>query len=256
MGANGVPDNIGYLGGDFKGILDNAEYIRDDGIHGRVDHADRRQPGRGFHRRQPDRRGLLRGPRQDRLSRLLGRQLLPRRRAPRVARASLRRLHAPHAATSTASRSCSTSSATTARRRTRCRWTSRSSARSTTPPARLRADHQNLRPEQLDPSNPLHRWFHREPDLAELSNLDDTNPEVMDYLAGAYLQWIDQGAARSGSTRSAACRTRSGREFTRRIRAQHPGFFMFGEDFNYDARSDRRRTRGRRTAASACSTSR
>ena len=31
---------------------------------------------------------------------------------------------------------------------------------------RLRADHQNLRPEQLDPSNPLHRWFHREPDLA------------------------------------------------------------------------------------------
>ncbi len=28
MGANGVPDNIGYLGGDFKGILDNAEYIR------------------------------------------------------------------------------------------------------------------------------------------------------------------------------------------------------------------------------------
>ena len=27
-GPNGESDNIGYLGGDFKGILDNAAYIR------------------------------------------------------------------------------------------------------------------------------------------------------------------------------------------------------------------------------------
>ena len=29
---SGVTDNIGYLGGDFKGMLDNAEYIRDMGF--------------------------------------------------------------------------------------------------------------------------------------------------------------------------------------------------------------------------------
>ena len=56
------------------------------GFHGGLDHADRRQSGRGVYRRQPHRRGLFRGSRQDRLSRLLGRELLPRGRASRVAR--------------------------------------------------------------------------------------------------------------------------------------------------------------------------
>ena len=27
-----MSDNIGYLGGDFKGLLDNADYIRDMGF--------------------------------------------------------------------------------------------------------------------------------------------------------------------------------------------------------------------------------
>ncbi|HEV8695684.1 MAG TPA: alpha-amylase family glycosyl hydrolase, partial [Lysobacter sp.] len=31
-GPNGESDNIGYLGGDFKGVLDNAGYIRDMGF--------------------------------------------------------------------------------------------------------------------------------------------------------------------------------------------------------------------------------
>ena len=31
-GPNGETDNIGYLGGDFKGVLDNADYIRDLGF--------------------------------------------------------------------------------------------------------------------------------------------------------------------------------------------------------------------------------
>jgi glycosidase len=99
----------------------------------------------------------------------------------------------------------------------------------------LRADHQNLPPERLDAGNALHRWFRREPDLAELSNLDDTNPEVMDYLVGAYLQWIDQGA---GAFRLDTIRHLPHafwREFTARIRARHPGFFMFGESFDYEA---------------------
>src|SRR5687767_12567915 len=32
VGPTGVADNIGYLGGDFKGILDNAAYIREMGF--------------------------------------------------------------------------------------------------------------------------------------------------------------------------------------------------------------------------------
>jgi cyclomaltodextrin glucanotransferase len=60
---------------------------------------------------------------------------------------------------------------------------------------RLLADHQNLKPAQLDPAhNPLHRFYKTELELAQLSNLDENNPEVFEYLSGAYLQWIDQGA--------------------------------------------------------------
>ena len=100
---------------------------------------------------------------------------------------------------------------------------------------RLVADHQNLPPERLNPADPLHRFFRREPDLAELSNFDDTNPAVMDYLVGAYLQWIGEGA---GAFRIDTIRhvpSAFWREFARRIRERHPGFFMFGEHFEYDA---------------------
>jgi glycosidase len=100
---------------------------------------------------------------------------------------------------------------------------------------RLVADHQNLAPRQLDPANPLHRFFRREPDLAELSNLDDTNPAVMDYLAGAYLRWIEQGASAFRIDTIRHVPPGFWREFTRRIRARHPVFFMFGEHFEYDA---------------------
>jgi len=112
------------------------------------------------------------------------------------------------------------------------------------------ADHQNLRPEQLDKANPLHRWFHREPDLAELSNLDDTNPEVMAYLVGAYLQWIDQGASAFRIDTIRHVPHPFWREFTARIRAKHPGFFMFGESFNYDARKIAEHTREENGAVS------
>ena len=99
----------------------------------------------------------------------------------------------------------------------------------------LVADHQNLRPEELDPNNPLHRFFHREPDLAQLSNLDDTNPEVVEYLVGAYLQWIEQGAAAFRIDTIRHVPHAFWKTFSDRIRAQHPGFFMFGEAFDYDA---------------------
>lgn len=101
---------------------------------------------------------------------------------------------------------------------------------------RVVADHQNLAPEDLDPEgNPLHAFFHAERDLAQLSNLDDTNPAVLDYFVRAYSKWIGQGA---GAFRIDTIRHvphAFWKQFSDRIRGQHPGFFMFGESFDYNA---------------------
>ncbi len=100
---------------------------------------------------------------------------------------------------------------------------------------RLVADHQNLPPDRLDPArNPLHAFYNDKPDLAQLSDLDAGNPAVMDYLVGAYLQWIGQGvdALRIDTIRHQPLSF--WKEFSDRIRARHPGMYMFGEAFDYD----------------------
>jgi len=101
---------------------------------------------------------------------------------------------------------------------------------------RLVADHQNLPPERLDPNNEsLHRFYNARPDLAQLSDLNPDNPVVMDYLVGAYLQWIEQGAAAFRVDTVRHQPPRFWKAFAERIRAEHPGFFMFGEVFEDDA---------------------
>ncbi|MCY7312286.1 MAG: cyclomaltodextrin glucanotransferase [Pseudoxanthomonas sp.] len=100
----------------------------------------------------------------------------------------------------------------------------------------LLADHQNLPPAQLDPAgNPLHAFYNTGGGLAELSDFDEDNPAVMDYLVGAYLQWIDQGASAFRVDTIGWMPHAFWKSFTDRIRAHHPGFFMFGENFDYDA---------------------
>lgn len=100
----------------------------------------------------------------------------------------------------------------------------------------LIADHQNLPPEKLSPeTNPLHAFYNRVGGLAELSDFDEKNPAVMDYLVEAYLKWIDQGAAAFRIDTIAWMPHGFWKEFADRIRAEHPGFFMFGEHFGYDA---------------------
>ena len=101
---------------------------------------------------------------------------------------------------------------------------------------KLVADHQNLPPEKLDPvHNRLHRFYNTKPDLAQLSDLNADNPAVMDYLVGAYLQWIGQGvdALRIDTIRHQPLAF--WKTFSDRIRAAHPGMYMFGEAFDYDA---------------------
>ena len=57
----------------------------------------------------------------------------------------------------------------------------------------------------------------------------------MDYLVGAYLQWIGQGvdALRIDTIRHQPLAF--WKAFTDRIRERHPGMFMFGESFDYEA---------------------
>ncbi len=98
---------------------------------------------------------------------------------------------------------------------------------------KLVADHENLHPGQLDPANnPLHRFYNTKPDLVQLSDLNADNPEVMDYLVDAYLQWIGQGvdALRIDTIRHQPLPF--WKEFSDRIRAEHPGMYMFGEAFD------------------------
>ena len=101
---------------------------------------------------------------------------------------------------------------------------------------KLLADHQNLPPAKLDPAhNPLHAFYNTGGGLAQLSDFNENNPAVLDYLAGAYEQWIDQGADAFRIDTIGWMPDSFWHQFTTRIRAKHPGFFMFGEAFDYDA---------------------
>ncbi len=113
---------------------------------------------------------------------------------------------------------------------------------------RLIADHQNLPPQRLDPANePLHAFYNAtgavdaeagsifDGNLAQLADFDADNPAVLEYLAGAYEQWIGQGADAFRIDTIAWMPPAFWQKFTDRIRAGHPGFFMFGEAYDYDA---------------------
>jgi glycosidase len=99
---------------------------------------------------------------------------------------------------------------------------------------RLVADHQNLPPSGLSADNPLHAFYRRERDLAELSDLDYDNPDVLDYCASAQLKWIGQGAAAIRIDTIKHMPHRFWKAFADRIRATHPGLFMFAEAWDYD----------------------
>ncbi|GAB2503910.1 alpha-amylase family glycosyl hydrolase [Lysobacter humi (ex Lee et al. 2017)] len=101
---------------------------------------------------------------------------------------------------------------------------------------KLIADHQNLHPSKLDPtSNPLHAWYNTKPGLAQLSDINETNPAVLDYFVGAYSQWIDQGADAFRIDTIPWMPHAFWQKFAERIREKRPGFFMFAEAFDHDA---------------------
>ena len=99
---------------------------------------------------------------------------------------------------------------------------------------KLLADHQNLATEDLDPNNPLHDFFHKFPDIMQLSNLDETNPRLREYLINSYLYWIEQGADAFRIDTIKHVPHAFWREMSDKIRAQYPNFYMFGESFDYN----------------------
>ncbi len=98
----------------------------------------------------------------------------------------------------------------------------------------LVASHDNLHPSELDDSNPLHAFYRREPDLAELSDMDFDNPDVLDYFVAAHSKWIGQGASAVRIDTIKHMPPVFWKAFSDRIREQHPGLFMFAEAWSYD----------------------
>ena len=110
----------------------------------------------------------------------------------------------------------------------------------------LIADHQNMPPSQLDPSiNHLHRFYNNRganptgewderKNLARISDFNESNPAVLDYLVNAYLKWIDHGAVAFRVDTIAWMPHEFWKKFSDAIRLKHPGFFMYAEHFTGD----------------------
>ncbi|MDT8408860.1 MAG: alpha-amylase family glycosyl hydrolase [Wenzhouxiangellaceae bacterium] len=99
----------------------------------------------------------------------------------------------------------------------------------------LLADHDNLAPADLDTEGePLHAWYNSEPGLAQLADFNTDDAAVVDYLVESYLHWIDQGANAFRIDTIPWAPHRFWKEVSDRIRSEHPGFFMFAEAFDYD----------------------
>lgn len=99
----------------------------------------------------------------------------------------------------------------------------------------LVADHGNLHPADLKNDEPLHDFYNREPGLGELSDMNERNPDVLGYFVAAYSQWLDQGAYALRIDTIPFMPHEYWKSFSDRLREKRPHLFMFSEAFNYEA---------------------
>lgn len=233
-GPGGESDNIGYLGGDFRGVLDNADYLKDLGFSAVwvtpiVDNPDEAfsggdAPGWGSQWTDQGKTGYhgYWGVNFYRLD-----EHLP---SPGLDFAGFTRAMHAHGLKVVLDIVANHGSPAFGMDPPQPKFGRVYDADGT-----LLADHQNLAPAQLDPAHePLHRFYKRELELAQLSNFDETSPDVMNYLVGAYLHWIAQGADAFRIDTVSLMPPAFWKAFGERIRARYPGYFLFGEAFNYD----------------------
>lgn len=227
------PANIGYLGGDFKGVLDNAAYIADMGFTAVwttpiVDNPDEAFTGS----RVP---GL--GPGGDK-----GKtgyhgywgvnffEVDEHLESPGLSFADFtRRLRDEHDLKYVLDIVCNHGSPAWSMPVDQPMYGELYDAS-----GELVADHQNLHPSELDDENPLHEFFNREPGLAELADFNENNPAVLDYFVDAYSQWLDQGVAAFRIDTIAFMEHAYWKSFSDRMRDRRPGLFMFAEHFSFD----------------------
>jgi cyclomaltodextrin glucanotransferase len=100
---------------------------------------------------------------------------------------------------------------------------------------KLIADHQNIHPEKLDPNNPMHAFYNTHTGLAQLSDINENNEDVLDYFEGAYLKWIAQGAHSLRVDTIKEMPHHFWKKLFDRIRQHHPEIFIFGESYSYEA---------------------
>ncbi len=232
--AEGVGDNLGYLGGDFRGILDHADYIREMGFSALWITPIVDNPNEAFTGGEAPMRGSI---------------LTDRGKAGYHGYwgMNFHRLDEHWPSPGLGFRELTQGLAQKGLTLVLDVVANHSSPAYTMPvpqpgfgqvfdaEGRLIADHQNLPPERLDPvNNPLHRMYSGQRDLAQLGDFDPDSPLVIDHLVSAYTQWIDQGAGAFRLDTVGHMPPAFWREFTRRIRAHRPGFFMFAEVFDSD----------------------
>ena len=222
------PANIGYLGGDFKGVLDNAAYIADMGFTAVwltpiVDNPDEAFSGaeRGVDYGKTGYHGYW-GVNFFELD-----EHLPS--ADLDYEMLTTRLRQDHGLKTILDVVCNHGSPSFTMPEDQPKFGELYAADGT-----LVADHQNLHPSELDDNNELHAFFRREPDLSELSDLDYDNPDVLDYCVDASLQWLGQGASAIRIDTIKHMPHRFWKAFGDRLRAEYPGLFMFGEAFTFD----------------------
>ena len=229
-----APANIGYLGGDFRGVLDNADYIAEMGFTAVwltpiVDNPDEAFTG-----------GALPG---DGGSNDKGKtgyhgywgvnffELDEHLPSPDLDFVDLtRQLLANHGIKTVLDIVCNHGSPSFSMTHDQPKFGEIYDADGV-----LVADHGNLHPSELDKDNPLHAFYRNEPDLAELSDMNYDNPAVLEYFVAAYSKWIDQGASAIRIDTIKHMPHAFWKAFAERIRQQRPGIFMFAEAWSYDA---------------------
>ncbi|WDE04622.1 cyclomaltodextrin glucanotransferase [Thalassomonas viridans] len=97
------------------------------------------------------------------------------------------------------------------------------------------ADHQNIHPEKLDPNNPMHAFFNTHTGLAQLSDVNENSEAALDYFEGAYLKWIAQGVHALRVDTIKEMPHHFWKKFFDRIRKKYPDIFIFGESYSYEA---------------------
>ena len=228
------PANIGYLGGDFKGVLDNAAYIADMGFTAIwttpiVDNPDEAftggiRPGEGFgaDRGKTGYHGYW-GVNFFTVDEHLESENLSFADFTRT-------LRDEHGIKYVLDVVCNHGSPAYTMPIDQPKFGELYGADGT-----LLADHQNLHPTELDSANPLHAYYNQQPDLAQLSDMNQDNPKVLDYFVAAYSQWLDQGVAAFRIDTVKHMPHSYWRAFTDRIRDKRPGLFMFAESYSFDA---------------------